>query len=62
MSDTKSASSYKPTIEVGTVIHLPHLKRYKRWDGERWVDVTEEVKLKQGDKNEQAKKRIETEV
>jgi len=50
MSDTKSASEYKPVIEIGTVIHIinakqfPKRDRYKRWDGERWVDVTEEMK------------------
>lgn len=52
MSDTKSASSYKPTIEVGTVIYVinakgyPERDRYKRFDGERWVDITEEVKAR----------------
>jgi len=50
VSDTKHASEYKPTIEVGTVIHLPHLHKYKRWDGKEWVDITEEMKLKQQEK------------
>ena len=48
---TKSASDYKPIIEVGTVIHLPHLHKYKRWDGKRWIDITDEMK-------ERAKKKI----
>jgi len=50
MNDTKSASEYKPVIEVGTVIHIINAKQfpkrdeYKRWDGEKWVDITEEMK------------------
>ena len=52
MSDTKSASEYKPAIEVGTIIHLlnaksyPRRDRYERWDGERWVEITEEMRKK----------------